>query len=365
MGIRRNPTEPERNETTERLGTVTQTTLRDLLWAGAIATLTALSPFTASSPVLQAIGAGAAGGLVVASRLWLRRRGGELPESGPAPAQLSVPLSVWLCLVLFAVVMAPTGRWMFQMWTASIWENGHSVFVPLIILYFAHRNLLRSDRRSGEEERGGEESSAWGLPLVVLGLALLILDTAIRSRYLSSVGLLVCLPGLSLLFLGMRRTRKILFPLFLCIFLLPIPFAFGDQILLRSATAHGVEPVVRLLGYTVTREATVLLFPTFTIDISDACSGFSALYASAFVAVVLATHCDTKWRGAVLLLSVWPIAVAANVLRATGLIALIDIYGREILETRVHGASGAATFVIALGILYFVAGRRTIRAVLS
>ena len=106
------------------------------------------------------------------------------------------------------------------------------------------------------------------------------------------------------------------------------------------------------------------MLPTFTIDISAQCSGFSALYASAFAAVILAVHSERKWRGALLLLSVWPIALAANVLRAAVLVMLMDTFGRDILATRIHPASGAATFVIALMALYFLAGRRTIRAVL-
>ena len=343
---------------------MTHATLQDLAWVVAIAVLTAVSPFTPADPALTAAGAVIAGALVFGFRLW-RRRGEVATEGAPSNVRLSVPISVWLCLLLFAVAMAPTGRWMYQMWTASIWENGHSVFVPLILLYFAHRSLLRRDPGTRDEDRGGEESSAWGFLFVVAGLGMVILDTAIRSRYLSALGLLTCIPGLSLLFLGARRTRKLRFPLMLCIFLLPIPFSLGDEILLRDATAVAIEPVLRALGFSVVREFTVLMFPTFSIDISDACSGFSALYASAFVAAILAVHSQSRWRGALLLLSVWPIAVGANVLRATALVWLMEIYGRGILDTRIHPASGAATFVFALVALYLLAGRRTIRAVLA
>jgi exosortase/archaeosortase family protein len=108
-----------------------------------------------------------------------------------------------------------------------------------------------------------------------------------------------------------------------------------------------------------------LLLPDFTIDISDACSGFSALYASAFVAVVMAAHSQSRWHAALLVLSVWPIAVLANMLRAAALVGLMDIYGREILDTQVHPASGAATFVMALAALYVLAGKRTIQSVIS
>ena len=328
----------------------------------AVAVLTAISPFMPGDPSLAAAGGAIAGALVLGFRLWRRRGESAIPA---ASVRLSAPFTVWVSLALFAVTMAPTGRWMYRMWTANIWENGHSVFVPLIILYFAHRNLLRVDDRSAQQERGGEESSAWGLPIIIVGLVVVILDTAIGSRYLSSAGFLLCIPGLSLLLLGTRRTRKILFPLTLCLFLLPFPYSLGEQLLLRDATAVTIEPVLRALGFPVVRELTVLMLPSFTIDISAQCSGFSALYASSFAAVILAVHSEHKWRGALLLLSVWPIALAANVLRAAALVALMDSFGRDILATRIHPASGAATFVIALAALYLLAGRRTIRAVLA
>jgi exosortase len=343
---------------------VSLTTLQDLAWVAAIAFLTAASPFLPRDPIVTTVGAAIAGGLVLAYRIW-RRRGESSEVSASKGVSLSVPLSVWACLFLFAVVMAPTGRWMFRMWTASIWENGHSVFVPLVILYFAYRSLTRSEGRRAEGDRGAEDSSAWGLPVVVAGLLIVILDSAIHTRYLSAIGFVICIPGLSLLFLGARRTRKLAFPLTLCLFLLPIPFSFSEQVFLRNATAVGVEPVLRLIGYPVTRELTVLMLPGFTIDVSAACSGFSALYASAFLAVVLAVHAENKWRGALLLLSVWPIAVGANILRAAVLVKLMDDFGRGILDTPVHGGSGAATFVLALGALYLLAGRETIRRVTS
>ena len=104
---------------------------------------------------------------------------------------LTLPPSVWVCLILFAAVMAPTAHWMFRMWTASIWENGHSVFVPLIIAYFAYRRLTRSEGRRADSERGAEESSAWGLPVVMAGLLIVILDSAIHTKYLSAIGFVV------------------------------------------------------------------------------------------------------------------------------------------------------------------------------
>lgn len=339
-------------------------TLQDLAWVAGIAFLAAASPFLPPDPVITLVGASTVGALVFAYRLW-RRRGAPAEDDAADKISLSVPPSVWVCLLLFTAVMAPTAHWMFRMWTASIWANGHSVFVPLIIAYFAYRRLTRSEGRRADTERGAEESSAWGLPVVMLGLLIVILDSAIHTKYLSAIGLVICIPGLSLLFLGARRTRKLAFPLTLCIFLLPIPFSLSEQIFLRNATAVGVEPVLRLLGYPVTRELTVLMMPGFTIDVSAACSGFSALYASAFFAVILAVHAKSKWRAALLLLSVWPIAVGANILRAAVLVVLMDEFGRGILDTRAHGGSGAVTFIIALAALYLLAGRDTIRSVAS
>ena len=88
------------------------------------------------------------------------------------------------------------------MWTRSIWDNGHGVFIPFIVAWLVYEQLK-------DEAPAGPESSIWGFVFLIPGLGMLVLDTAIHTRLMAAAGLVVCLPGLSLLLLGARRTRAL------------------------------------------------------------------------------------------------------------------------------------------------------------
>ena len=64
-------------------------------------------------------------------------------------------------------------------------------------------------------------SSAWGFLILVPALALHVLDAGMHSQILSAVASILAIPGLSLLFLGIYRTRAIGFPLAFMFFYTP------------------------------------------------------------------------------------------------------------------------------------------------
>jgi drug/metabolite transporter superfamily protein YnfA len=112
--------------------------------------------------------------------------------------------TVWILLAI--LVFAPTIYWLWQRWTMDIWHNVHGMFIPFVAAYFIYK-VLRSDPIVDVEQ------SAWGFLFLILGLGMIVLDSAIRTQLLSAFGMVVCLPGLSLLLLGSRRTRALAFVL--------------------------------------------------------------------------------------------------------------------------------------------------------
>jgi len=253
--------------------------------------------------------------------------------------------------VLTLVLYLPTLRWMYSEWTGSIWVNAHGVFVPVAMAYLAYSRLRLDPSRE-------PDSSPWGFAFLVPGLALTILDMATRTRYLAAVGLVLCLPGLCLLLLGARRTRDLVVPLLVGIFMVPIPDTPPTHLWLRDATAMGVEPLLSLVGMPVLRDGTLIEIPSGAFVVSNACSGFATLYASIGVALVLVLSTRSWTRRALVLLSVVPLAVACNVLRVVLLVLLTHYLGPEILHTPVHEASGVATFMIVIFALWTLGSER-------
>lgn len=327
-------------------------TWQNLLLAAGIGFLVGASPFTPDD-----LGPSIAAGILAGTAV-LAYRARTATDSGSPPFALPRPTAplAWLgvSLVLFAAVFAPTFAWLWDRWTASIWQNAHGIFVPVVMIYLAHL-ILRRDR--SEEV----ETSAWGFLFLGAGLLLALLDAGARTRYLSALGLVVALPGLSLLFLGERRTRSIAVPLILGLFMIPIPNAVATHLYLKRATAVGVEPLVGLFGISVWREGTLLHLPSNQFVVSDACSGFATLYAAVAVSLVLAWHSTSKLRSLGILAAAWILAPAFNVVRTLMLVVLTHHFGDVIVDSPIHEASGVVVFWCILGILFLLADRDELR----
>ena len=249
------------------------------------------------------------------------------------------------CVVLFA----PTVAWLFDRWTMSVWQHAHGLLIPPVVGYFIYQELrpLASRPRS---------SSAWGFAFLVPALVLHALDAGMHTQLLSAAALMLALPGFSLLLLGAERTRAIAFPLAFLAFALPIPLAFTEQIhwQLRQIATAGTAFAVPLFGVPVFVEGTTLHMANGVLQVADACSGFSTLYAAVAVAALTAYSSHSPRRRAIVLLSAAPLAIGANLLRVIALVLLVVWQGDQILDTFVHPLSGMATFALALPIIFWL-----------
>src|SRR5262249_1686490 len=146
-------------------------------------------------------------------------------------------------------------------------------------------------------------SSAWGFALLVPALLLHAVDAGMHTELLSAIALFLTLPALSLLFLGVERTKAIAFPLCFMIFALPIPLGITETIhlVLRRLTVAGTTALLPVLGIPVFAEGTTLHMLNGNLEVADACSGFSTLYAALAVATLTAYTASSTTRRIVVL----------------------------------------------------------------
>ena len=327
--------------------------IREAAIAGGVGALFVASPLTGDE-----LGRAALAGLGVAAAVFaFRNRAGlpREPESAEAPigsAVRTVPLMLWLALPLWVLVFWPTLRWLWKHWTQSIWTNDHGVFMPPIIALLTYFTL-----RDDPDE--GPAQSAWGFAWLGVALALALADAALRSGYLGALALIASLPGVSLLLLGARRTRRLAVPLALGLLMVPVPAAIATNVGLRHLTAGSVEPLLHLLGYSAFRNGTVIQLAggANTFVVADECSGIATLYAGVAVAVVLACYARSHAKRLALAAAVLPLAIGANVARVLALILMSSGLGHWIMESPIHPLTGVATFAIVVGGLLLVAGR--------
>ncbi len=255
---------------------------------------------------------------------------------------------IWIVVALAIAVYAPTVVWLWERWTLSVWHHAHGLLILPVIGYLVWRELrdLRNQRR---------DASAWGFAILVIALVLQVLDAGMHTQLLSAVSLFLALPGLSLLFLGTERTKAILFPLVFLFFTLPIPLVLTEPLhmFLRQIATAASAFIVPKLGIPVYVDGTTLHIPNGALQVADACSGFSTLYASLAIACLTAYMCRDWRRRILVLLVAAPVAVAANIVRVVLLVLSVHWYGIDVLNTSWHTISGLLTFAIALPIIFW------------
>jgi exosortase len=271
------------------------------------------------------------------------------PQTAAATLTLAQRVVLALVAVEFVLVYAPTVNWLIDRWTLSVWHNAHGMLIPVAVAYFAWQELRPLQHVKAE-------GSAWGFLFLLPALALHVLDTGMHTQILSAASIVVALPGLSLLFLGTAKTKAIAFPLAFMVFMLPIPLVVTERIhlLLREIATAATAAVVPWLGISLFAEGTSLHLREGVLQVGDACSGFSTLYASCAVAALTAYGCN-HWRGRLLALAgAVPLAIGANIIRIVLLVLAVRFLGISSLDTWIHPASGMLTFAIALPIILWL-----------
>ncbi len=258
---------------------------------------------------------------------------------------------VLFIIALILILFAPTALWLFDRWTMGVWHNGHGILITAVVIYLIWEELQRQQLKNHETT-----SSAWGFLFLAPALILHMLDTGIHTQLLSAAALFLSLPGFSFLFLGAKRTKSILFPLSMLIFTLPIPLTFTESIhlFLRHIAADSVGWILIQIGIPSFKTGTLIEIPNGSLQVADACSGFSTLYASITVAILTAYFCPVVIRRVLVLTIAIPLAITINVIRVFLLTMLVHWFGIDILDTSLHEISGIITFVVSLPIIFWL-----------
>ena len=194
---------------------------------------------------------------------------------------------------------------------------------------------------------------------LVPALGLHAIDAGLHSQLLSALALFLAIPGLALVLIGPARTGRSLSrsrssPL-------RSRFRWRSPSRCRWFSVRSSRPArrrsCRHFGVSVFREGTDLHTTGGTINIIDACSGFSTLYAAAAVAFLAAyshevlapAHLGAGRRSADSHCG----EPAARVRRSR---SLVIWYGNWVLASFLHPLSGMLTFALALPLIFWLGG---------
>lgn len=238
---------------------------------------------------------------------------------------------------------------------ASDWMNdedmGHGMLVPPVALFIAWQ-------RRDEILAKSYSPNWWGLVIVVLGALQLLAATLGVEFFVARTAFLVSLVGVIVTVGGWPLLKELLFPLFLLVFMIPLPAIIYNQITfpLQLLASRFAEVFLGLLGIPVLRDGNILETPNQRLSVVEACSGIRSLFSLTFLALVYAYFFDSKvWMRWVLLVLTIPIAILVNAFRVT-LTGLLGEHNPELAKGAFHTAEGWVVFVAAL-VLLFLAHR--------
>lgn len=250
----------------------------------------------------------------------------------------------WFGLLLI-VCYAPVLFGLVRQWTNDE-DVGHGFFVPLISGYIVWK---RRDQLTAEPAA----PNYWGLVLVLLGGLQMLLGTLGAQIFIARTAFLVSLVGAVWFVGGTRILKTLAFPLFLLVFMFPIPAIIYARItlplqLFASAVA---EDILNLVGIPVLRDGNVLELASQRLSVVEACSGIRSLMSLGFLSLIYAYFFDKKvWMRGVLLAATVPIAIAANAARVT-LTGVLSDFRPDLARGFFHLLEGWVLFLVALLLL--------------
>jgi exosortase len=225
-------------------------------------------------------------------------------------------------------------------------EMGHGFFVPAIVGYIVWQ-------QKDELKNTPAKINWWGLLVVLLGAAQSIIATLGVELFLSRSALLVTLTGGVWMLGGTAMLKKLVFPLLLLCFMVPLPAIIYNSITfpLQIVASQLADGALTVLNIPVLREGNVLELPTQKLSVVEACSGIRSLLSLTFLSLVYGYFLEKKTLIRVLLfIATVPIAILANGSRVT-ITGILSQVKPELAEGFFHESTGFIIFIFAIGIL--------------
>lgn len=259
-------------------------------------------------------------------------------------ASFSWTTIAWVSILL-AACYAPVLTSLVNQWNSDA-DMGHGFFVPVIAGLIAWK-------KRGQIAGKLPAPNWWGLAIMLWAGFQLYIATLGAELFLARTSFVFSIVGAVLLLGGTEYLRIFSFPLFLLLFMVPIPAVIYNQITfpLQLLASRAAEATIDLLQIPVIREGNVLILPQQTLNVVEACSGIRSLLTLTFLSLVYGYFFEKRnWVRVVLFCSTIPIAIVANAGRVA-FTGVISQFKPELAEGWFHEAQGWVIFMIGLVIL--------------
>lgn len=262
-----------------------------------------------------------------------------------------------LLFLLFNVVMLAMFYHPLSELTGLVFKSelySHIILIPIVSGYFIYlkRRIIFSDL---------EYSFKSGMTVIAIGMIIYFIGVEQgiqlnQNDYLALMifSAIILLVGGVVFFYGIKSFRAAVFPLLFLFFLTPIPTKAVEKIvlLLQMGSAEATYGFFKLAGVPVLREGFTFSLPGVSIEVAKQCSGIRSSIALLITSIIAGQlFLRTGWKKAVLVLSVFPIAILKNGLRIATLSLLGTYVDSRILSSELHKSGGIPFFFVGLLLL--------------
>ena len=254
--------------------------------------------------------------------------------------------SKWLPIVIgLAGLFLPTYYDLSQgIWNTE--ENSHGPLILLVVIWQAW------ECRSALLLPPNKTRPIFGTALFIFGLLLYIIGRSQQILIFEIGAEIPILTGILLITLGTPTVRKLWFPLFFLLFLIPIPGFVVDSLTgpLKYYVSVIVEQVLYMAGYPIARNGVILSIGYYQLLVADACSGLNSMFSLSALGILYmhVMQRTSVMRNTVLLVTILPVAFTSNVIRVIFLVLLTYYYGNEVGQSYLHQFAGIVMFSASL-----------------
>jgi exosortase B len=235
----------------------------------------------------------------------------------------------------------------------TAWTEEHNAHGPLVLAVIVWLVWRQRHELAALPERG---ATLAGSIFLAIGIVFYVLGRALEFVYFEGFSQIPIFAGMLLFIYGWRGVRVMWFPLLYLVFLVPLPGIVVDAATgsLKQLVSVLAENFLYSAGYPVARTGVIITIGQYQLLVADACSGLNSIYSLTALGVLfLYLTWDGHWlRTAIMLLAIWPIAFAANVVRVIALVLITYYLGDEAAQGFLHEFSGIMLFLVSLFLLF-------------
>src|SRR5579863_10096274 len=222
-------------------------------------------------------------------------------------------------------------------------EYSHGLLIPPIAAFLVWQQKDRLERMPFS-------GSWWGIVLIALGGALLILGQLGTVYVIVQYAYVITLCGLVLSFVGGPGFRLIAVPLLILVFMIPLPqFVLANlSTKLQLLSSQLGVSVMRLFDISVFVEGNVIDLGGYKLQVAEACDGLRYLFPLMALGFLMAYfYKGAFWKRSVLFLSSIPITVLMNSIRVGTIGVMVERWGIGMAEGFLHEFQGWMVFMVS------------------